>query len=132
MQARVWNWAKATDLPGNIVELIWPDGRMLQLSTSSDSDQSIVMLRAFPSDKHGDFSRITDMSMVLGFTSVGTYIQSLQTRMPNTLGHDAIITDGPDPDPALLAADPVIKDMQQEEGYALRMINFKLVEQELC
>ena len=130
MQARVWNWAKATELPGNIVELIWPDGRTLQLSTSSDSDQSIVMLRAFPSNKRGDFSRITDMSMVFGFTPVGTYIQSLQTRMPNTLGHDSIITgDSYDPE---MEDDKVILDMQKEEENTLQLMNFKPVEQELC
>lgn len=130
MKARVWNSTTWTELPGNIVELIWPNGRMIQLSTSPDPDQSIVLLRCFPSDQHGDFSRITDMSMTLGFTPVGTYIQSLQTRMPNHLGHDSIIT-GSSYEPEM-EDDKVIVDMQQEEAASLRMINFKPVEQELC
>ena len=80
MKTRIWNWATPTEQPGNIVELIWPDGRLIQLSTDT-SGSGLCLLRAFPADPNepDGFSRLTELSMTISFTPSGLEIRGLQT-----------------------------------------------------
>lgn len=88
MKAVVWNAAIPTELPGNIVELVWVDGRTVQLSTSPD-DSGLCLLRCFPPDGKGDIDRNTDMSMAFSFTPAGLEIRSLNTNLPDRPGRYA-------------------------------------------
>ncbi len=83
MMARVWNGSTPTELYGQIVELVWPDGRQVQLAANDSSMwPHMIHMRVWPSDGKGDFMRATVFSMRLQVSpndGGGVEIHDMQT-----------------------------------------------------
>ncbi len=87
MKARTYNGGIGEEHLGHsVAELVWPDGRMIQIAVNEGYSSNCVQLRIFPSDGHGGSPASTVMSASIyvapGDAAPGVEIRDLQTNHP--------------------------------------------------